>query len=210
MHTIAIFGGTFDPIHNGHLNVSLNIQTDFKFDSYLFLPCKVPTMKPSAIAKEQDRINMIKLAIKNYPDFKIDLREIERDTPSYMVKTLESFRFEFPDSAITLIIGYDSFLTLPHWYEWEKLITLANILVVKRNECSKLELSNQMHDFLKKYQSMDKTSILKKSKGVIFLFDAGHYPLSSTEIRKKLKQKKDLGAVIPKEVYQYIKDEGLY
>jgi nicotinate-nucleotide adenylyltransferase len=210
MSSIAIFGGTFDPIHNGHLKTSLRIQEYFKFDRYLFLPCKVPPIKPPALAHEHHRINMIKLAIKNYPDFKIDLREIERNTPSYMVDTLKSFRSEFPESSITLIMGYDSFCSLPQWHHWEQLITLANILVINRNEFAKQKQPIQIQEFLKKHQFFNKKSILTNCSGTIFLFDAGHYSFSSTKIRNKLKQKKELRAELPKEVYQYIKDEGLY
>lgn len=210
MHSIAIFGGTFDPIHNGHLQTSLAIQTYFKFDDYVFLPCKIPAIKPPALANNQQRINMIELAIKNYPSLKIDLREIERDTPSYMVDTLESFRLQYPEAAITLIIGYDSFISLPRWYQWEKLITLANILVINRDEFAQQEIPIVMHNFLKTHQSNDQNALLKHQAGTVFLFDAGHYVISSTAIREELKQEKDVSLKLPKEVYQYIKDEGLY
>jgi nicotinate-nucleotide adenylyltransferase len=210
MHSIAIFGGTFDPIHNGHLQTSLNIQAHFQFDAYVFLPCKIPTIKPPAFANNQHRVKMIELAIKDYPSLKIDLREIERDTPSYMVETLESFRLEFPEAAITLIIGYDSFISLTHWYQWEKLITLTNILVINRDEFAKQETPEVMQNFLKTHQSNDQNAILKHQAGTLFLFDAVHYVISSTAIREEIRLKKDVNLKLPREVYQYIKDEGLY
>ena len=210
MHTIAIFGGTFNPIHKGHLQTSVNIQNQFKFDSYVFLPCKIPTIKPPALASNQQRIKMIELAIKHYPSFKIDLREIERDSPSYMVETLESFRSEYPEASINLIIGYDSFISLPRWYQWEKLISLANILIISRNEFATEATPEIMRDFLKKYQSKDKTGILNQQAGTVLLFDAGHYEISSTQIREEIKKKQDVSFQLPEEVYQYIKAEGLY
>jgi nicotinate-nucleotide adenylyltransferase len=210
MHTIAIFGGTFDPIHNGHLQTSLAIQKQFQFDSYIFLPCKVPALKPPAYANEQQRIAMIKLAIKNHPHFKIDLREIERDTPSYMVETLESFRKEFPEASITIIIGYDSFLSLPQWHQWQKLITLANILVMSRKEFISVKTSETLHEFLEKHQTQDKSAVLKQKAGIVYLLDAGHFEISSTKVRESLMNKQNSSKKLPKEVYQYIKDEGLY
>lgn len=210
MHSIAIFGGTFDPIHNGHLQTSLNIQAHFQFDTYIFLPCKIPTIKPPAFANNQQRVKMIELAIKDYPTLKIDLREIERNTPSYMVETLESFRLEYPEAAITLIMGYDSFISLPHWYQWEKLITLANILVINRDEFAKQEIPEIMKTFLKTHQSNNQKAILKHQAGTVFLFDAGHYVISSTAIREEIRLKKDVSLKLPREVCQYIKDEGLY
>ncbi|MGC1182265.1 nicotinate-nucleotide adenylyltransferase [Legionella sp.] len=210
MDSLAIFGGTFDPIHNGHLQTSLNIQTHFKFDSYVFLPCKIPITKPPPLANTQQRIKMIQLAIKDYPSLNIDLREITRDSPSYMVETLESFRLEFPQAAITLIMGYDSFSLLPTWYQWKKLITLGNILVINRNDFYRPQLSELLQNFLKKYQCKEKTAILKNQSGAIFFFNAGYYEISSTKIREEIKQGKEVDSKLPKAVYHYIRDEGLY
>ena len=210
MHSIAIFGGTFDPIHNGHVLTSINIQNYFHFDSYTLLPCKVPTLKPAALATNQQRIDMIQLAIKELPCFKVDLREIERATPSYMVETLQSFRLEYPTASITLIMGYDSFVSLPLWHQWEDIIVLANILVINRNEFAQHELTQTMHAFLKKHQSKNKMDILQRQASTIFLFDAGHYNISSTQIREQLGKNEGLNHQLPKRVYEYIKDAGLY
>lgn len=190
MQHIAIFGGTFDPIHNGHLKTSQSIQNYFKFDSYRFLPCKIPTIKPAAQASNEQRIKMIELAIQDYPEFQIDKREIERDSPSYMVDTLQSFKKEYPKASITLIIGYDAFLSLPRWYQWEKLISLAHLLVINRNEFADSIIPESMQAFLKQYQTEDKTVLLKQPAGTVFLFDAGHYLISSTAIRAAIKNKK--------------------
>ncbi|MFJ1267358.1 nicotinate-nucleotide adenylyltransferase [Legionella lytica] len=210
MEHIAIFGGTFDPIHNGHLQTSLSIQSSFKFDSYFFLPCKVPTIKPAASATNKQRIKMIELALKAYPQFKLDLREIERGSPSYMVETLQSFRKEYSNASITLIIGYDAFISLPRWHQWEKLITLAHIMVINRNEFLQHQTSELMQQFTSDYQCKDKTVLLNSTAGAIFMFDAGHYEISSTKIREEIKDDVNVGLQLPQEVYQYIKNEGLY
>ncbi|CAM4444161.1 MAG: putative nicotinate-nucleotide adenylyltransferase [Legionella sp.] len=210
MEHIAIFGGTFDPIHNGHLQTSLSIQSSVKFDSYFFLPCKVPTIKPAAFASNEQRIKMIELAIKAYPQFKLDLREIQRDTPSYMVETLQSFRRDYPSASITLIIGYDAFISLPKWHQWEKLITLANILVINRNKFVQHQIPELMQQFLVNYQCKKKEVLLNSKASAVFMFDAGHYEISSTMIREEIKHGRDVGFEIPKEVYRYIKNEGLY
>ncbi|MGM9453665.1 nicotinate-nucleotide adenylyltransferase [Legionella bozemanae] len=210
MHSIAIFGGTFDPIHNGHLQTSKFIQTHIKFDSYIFLPCKTPTIKPPTLANNEQRVEMLKLAIKEIPDFKLDLREIERDTPSYMVETLESFRLEYPKSSITLIIGYDAFLSLPRWYQWEKIITLANLLVINRNEFSRQAVPKTTQEFLEKYQTKSKAELLNTQAGRVFLFDAGNYDISSTSIREEIEKGADVKNKLPHTVYEYIKDQGLY
>lgn len=210
MQCIAIFGGTFDPIHNGHLQTSVTIQNYFNFNHYLFLPCKIPAIKPAALANNQQRIHMIELALKDHTDFSLDLREIERDTPSYMVETLESFRLEYPKASITLVIGYDAFISLPRWHQWQKIISLANLLVINRDEFAQQELPEVMHEFLQKHQVTEKELIKTNRCGQVYLFDAGNYPISSTAAREALKRKKDVQDILPNEVYNYIKLQELY
>ncbi|KTD73527.1 nicotinate-nucleotide adenylyltransferase [Legionella tucsonensis] len=210
MHSIAIFGGTFDPIHNGHLQASKFIQTHIKFDSYIFLPCKTPTIKPPTFANNVQRVEMLKLAIKEIPDFMLDLREIERDSPSYMVETLESFRLEYPKASITLIVGYDAFLSLPCWHQWEKIITLANLLIINRKEFARQTIPETMQEFLKKYRTKKKIELLNTQAGKVFLFDAGNYNISSTSIREEIQQGADVKNKLPYIVYEYIKSQELY
>lgn len=210
MHTIAIFGGTFDPIHKGHLQTSLTLQAYFGFDSYIFLPCKMPTIKPPTHASSEQRISMIQLAIKDYPYFKLDLREIMRDTPSYMVETLESFRLQNPNASIILIIGYDAFLSLPRWFQWEKLITFAHLLIINRLEFSHQPIPKNLHQFLKKYERNNKENLLTTPAGSIFLFDAGNYSISSSLIRDEIRKGVNVKNKLPFQVYEYIKSQGLY
>ncbi|KTD06621.1 nicotinate-nucleotide adenylyltransferase NadD [Legionella gratiana] len=211
MYSIAIFGGAFDPIHNGHLQTSLTLQEHFKFDAYIFLPCKTPTIKPATVATSKQRIEMIRRAIKNRnQNFKLDLREIERTTPSYMVETLESFRAEYPSASITLIIGYDAFLSLFKWHQWQKIITLAHLIVINRSEFAKQAIPEVMQQFLKKHQNENKTELLDTQSGCVFLFNAGNYEISSTSLRAEIKKGADVRKKLPYSVYKYIKHLGLY
>ncbi|STY29066.1 nicotinate-nucleotide adenylyltransferase NadD [Legionella wadsworthii] len=210
MHSIAIFGGSFDPIHNGHLQVSVSIQHHFNFDSYIFLPCKTSTIKPPTLANNGQRIEMIHLAIKDFPEFKMDLREIERPTPSYMVETLESFRAELPNDSISLIMGYDAFLSLTRWHQWEKIITLSNLIIINRSEFSHFPPSKTMEKFLKEHQVIKKWELLNSKAGKVFLFDAGNYEISSTSIREEIKKGADVRKQLPEKVYHYIKCQELY
>jgi nicotinate-nucleotide adenylyltransferase len=211
MRSIAIFGGSFDPIHNGHLKISIAIQTQFNFDSYIFLPCKTPAIKPPTHANSQQRIEMIRLAIKGQHHFKLDLREIQRDTPSYMVKTLESFRVEYPQASITLILGYDAFLSLASWYQWEKIILLSHLLVIDRDAFSKQPVLEIMQEFLKKHQTRNKIDLLSTQAGTVYLFNAGHYNISSTLIREEIKKKgNNVKNKLPQTVYEFIMTQDLY
>lgn len=210
MHSIALFGGTFDPIHNGHIKTSINIQKYFNFDSYRFLPCKTPAIKPPTIANTEQRITMLELAIKKLELFQIDLREIERTSPSYMVETLQSLRREHKESSITLIIGYDAFLSLPKWHQWEKLIEFAHLLIINRGLYNNEVTPSPLSALLKKHQVSEKEPLINYKAGAIYEFNAGNYPISSTEIRSLLKEQQNVSSLLPKEVYNYIKLQGLY
>lgn len=210
MRSIAIFGGTFDPVHAGHIQVSLSIQSHFNFDVYLFLPCKVPTLKPPTLANNEQRIEMLQLAIQPYPQFQLDLREMKRDTPSYMVETLSSFRLENKDASITLILGFDAFLSLAQWHQWEKIIQLANLLIINRTSFAQCSTTKPIEELLSKHATVEKEALLTRKAGIIYLFDAGDYEISSTDIRKALSANKQTKTMLPKEVYQYIKQQGLY
>lgn len=212
MHSIALFGGTFDPIHQGHLKLSLNIQSVFHFNNYYFIPCKIPTLKAQPSSSTEHRLEMLRLALEPYPQFQIDLREIKRDTPSYMVETLTSLREEYPNESLTLVLGYDAFFSLNLWYEWEKIMDLANLLVMDRNHSNGAStfLPEDLKQLLIKHQTKNQTKILHQKAGIIYLFDAGDYDISSTQIRTLIKNnslKKDL---IPEPVLNYINLWGLY
>lgn len=209
MQSIAIFGGTFDPIHQGHIQASLAIQQAFHFDSYRFIPCKLPTLKSASIATAKQRIAMLELAITQYKQFEMDLREINRETPSYMIDTLESIRKENINASITLILGYDAFLSLTQWHCWEQLITVGNLLIINR-ALSNAELPITLQQLLNKHLTQNKEELLNQKMGVIYQFDAGAYPISSTKIRTALKNKMDVSQTISQEVYQYIKKYSLY
>lgn len=220
MKSILLFGGTFDPIHNGHMNIARAVQKKFHFDRFLFLPCKIPALKQEAHACAQDRIEMLIRALAEQPKkyhFALDTREILRESPSYTVLTLHQFRAEFgTDFPITLLLGLDSFQQIPLWYQWEKLIDLANILVISRPNYSKISLPATLQTW-KSYVIQDEVygksaqqTLLSAPYGHIYFFDAGHYNISSTDIREKLRNHATVGSDLNAQVLNYIRNHHLY
>ena len=130
---IGVLGGTFDPVHFGHLRLAKCARDDFQLDEVHLLPCRVPALKPQPIATAQQRVDMLRLAIANEPGLVVDESELHRDGPSYTVDTLRALRVEVgPECAICLIMGMDAFLSLPAWHEWQEIIGLAHVIVMQR------------------------------------------------------------------------------
>ncbi|CEG60849.1 nicotinate-nucleotide adenylyltransferase [Legionella micdadei] len=214
MRNLVIYGGTFDPPHNGHINTAINVQNHFNFDCFLFLPCKTPVLKNHAVATPEQRIQMLKLALASQSkqnNFKIDLSEIHRATPSYMVDSLQHFRKEYGENvAITLLMGADAFSQLPRWHAWRKLLTLANLLVIKRAGFTEETNDALIKALLLKHETHDDTAMTKQPHGLIYRFDAGNFNFSSTWIREQLGENRDLTDFLPQAVIRYIKRESLY
>lgn len=210
LKNLILFGGTFDPVHCGHLNIAIKVQQAFHFEQFNFLPCKLPVLKNASSASAADRVAMLSLAIENYKQdaaFFIDEREINRKTPSYMIYTLEDIRKEYKDSlALTLMLGADAFMHLPQWYQWQKIITLANLLIIAREPTMPLDAT--LISLLEKHETQEKKYLLKASHGYIYRFDAGNYPISSTLIRHHIASHKALD--LPKKVEDYIFKNHLY
>ena len=212
MPNLIIFGGTFDPIHSGHLNTAIHVQQYFHFERFIFLPCKIPILKNKALATTTQRLDMLKLALKEQDqtaNFEIDTREIIRTSPSYMVTTLEDYRREFGQTlAISLLIGIDSFATLTKWYQWEKLLHLVNMVVIDRPGYH-IE-SQALLNLLNNHETTEVKKIKTVPNGLIFKFNAGLYDLSSTAIRSQIQQGYLLNADVPKSVANYIKEHQIY
>lgn len=211
MNTILIFGGSFDPPHWGHINTALAVQQVFHFQRFIFLPCKTPVLKQANIATATQRLMMLKLALTDHAEFEIDEREINRPTPSYMVHTLESYRAELGENAaITLLLGMDAFIQLPKWYQWERLLSLAHVLTLNRAHTPASRFSLPLHNLLLTCGTGNKEDLLQQSHGKIFCYDAGNYPISSTQLRNKVHAGDSIESYAPAAVIQYIKDQALY
>ena len=203
MKRFLIYGGSFDPPHFGHIKTACTVQQKLAFDKFIFVPCKQSVLKTKSVATSEQRLHMLKLALAPYScfNFEIDTREFDRDTPSFMVDTLESFQKEYKHNAsFTLLLGMDAFLELPQWHQWKKILTLCDLLIMQRRGSDE---PKAIPYSLKK--------ILDTSSYMFNFFEAGHYPIASSILREHIKTnqklKKDL---LPEAVYDYIITHQLY
>ena len=215
MANLLLFGGTFDPIHNGHIHTAIAVQQFFHFDQFCFLPCKNPVLnKPNQTTSAEHRLKMLQIALQAQSEafhFTIDSRELTRDSASYMVTTLEDLRREYGNTfAITLLLGLDVFFQLPQWYQWKRLMQLTNFLVINRKGYEKREIPTKVQTLLHTHETNDPTALLSISHGLIYRFDAGAYDISSSSVRDNLANKTLPENTLPREVAVYIAENKLY
>ena len=132
MRLMGVFGGTFDPIHYGHLRTAFEMLQALRFDDVRFVPCGDPPHRGTMYATAAQRLRMVQLAVSGHPGFTVDDRELRRDGPSYTIDTLLALREEFPDQALGLIVGMDAFLGLPGWHRWDEFLAVTHIVVAHR------------------------------------------------------------------------------
>lgn len=202
---IVILGGTFDPIHTGHLALARQANKILAPKKVLFMPCKQPVHKATSGVTSAHRINMIRLAIEGETNFELDLREINRETPSYAVESLASFRQQYPIEPIFFIIGMDSLNTLHKWFKWQDCLANCNFLVFQRPA-----EQFQPHPDVAEYivGDIDEASQPLPLAGSIFLAKHQQVAISSSALRTNLTQYHN--EFLPDAVSQYIKQHRLY
>jgi nicotinate-nucleotide adenylyltransferase len=129
---LGILGGTFDPIHYGHLELAREVKAALGLGGMCLVPAGDPPHRAAPVATAAHRLAMVELALADYPDLEVDAREIHRATPSYTVITLAELRVEAPERPLALVVGADAFLGLPTWHRWRELFGLAHLIVAAR------------------------------------------------------------------------------
>lgn len=196
---IGILGGTFNPIHNGHLNLAFKIYKFLSLDKVLFMPNKIPPHKNlKNVLNENIRTDMIRIAIKNYVFFDIEDYEIKKSGISYTYESLQYLFKLYKNSELFFIIGSDSFIDFHKWKKIEEIFKVSNIVVYLREDSHK----HLMVETREKYK--------KIYNGNIFLYFDKIINISSTDIRNKLFNREDVSNLIPKDVYDYIISNGFY
>ena len=203
---ICLFGGTFDPVHYGHLKPLDELQQYLAADAIHILPASVPPHRPPPRASSEQRLNMLQLALREYPGFILDGRELERSGPSWTVLTLQSFRQQYPDSSLCLVMGSDAFNGLTSWYHWQQIPQLANIIVIER---AGMETSTRP-DWAIEHVVADVDSLrVSKCSSILFVSLKG-YDISATEIRQRVAENQDVAGMLPDEVIDYIHRNRIY
>jgi nicotinate-nucleotide adenylyltransferase len=203
---IGIFGGTFDPVHYGHLRSALEVKEAFGLTEIRLLPSAQPPHREQPTATALMRVQMLELAIKNQPGFVIDTRELDRAGQSYMVDTLKSFRLEFPRQPLLLFIGSDAFKNLTTWHQWQQLFDYAHIVVMTRPGFKLQELDG----YFKAKKANQIKELTQAPAGGLFFQPVTQLEISATAIREMIAEKHNPGFLLPEAVIEYIRQHALY
>jgi len=206
---LGIFGGTFDPIHYGHLRTAFEMLQSLRFGEVSFMPCGDPPHRESPHANSELRLAMVRAATEDQDGFSVDDRELLRDGPSYSVDTLFVLRREFPHRSIALIIGMDAFLNLPDWHEWRELLHLAHIVVAHRPGWRAPDMG-ALGDLLAERGTHRIDDLHSASAGHIYVHDVTQLEISSTEIRELVAVGRDPRFLMPDAVQKIIDESGCY
>jgi nicotinate-nucleotide adenylyltransferase len=209
MRKIGIFGGSFDPIHYGHLRPALEILDAFCLDSMRFIPAGHPPHRESPLAPAELRVAMVKAAVADEPRFTVDERELRRETPSYTADTLMELRREFPKDALVLLVGMDAFLGLPSWHRWQELTELAHVAVMHRPGID-LPLAGPLAGLLDERRELDPGKALTRPAGSVLLHAVTQLEISSTRIRELAAAGGDLRYLLPPAVCSLITKSACY
>ncbi|GAB5604136.1 nicotinate-nucleotide adenylyltransferase [Sideroxyarcus sp. TK5] len=213
---IGILGGTFDPIHHGHLRIAQEALEQCGLSQVRFIPSGTPPHRPPPHAPAKVRWEMVRLAVNGHPDFMVDVREVFRTDPCYTVDTLTALRAELGDTQpLCLILGGDAFLQLHTWHEWRQLFALAHIVVLQR--AGGLPLGNAMAQADDTLQTEYRARLAPGAQalheapaGAIFVADMPALEISATDIRRRCKDGKSIRYLLPDAVAHHIQTNQTY
>jgi nicotinate-nucleotide adenylyltransferase len=186
---LTIFAGTFNPIHTAHLIMAEAVRTELSLEKILFIPSFIPPQKNNGLVSPEHRLNMVKLAVQDNPHFEVSDIELKLDGVSYTYNTVSELYRQNPDvSKINFIIGTDAFNNIESWYKSDELAKMLDFVVLSRPNSEKIHKEGYNYRFV----------------------DAPEIDISSSLIRGKIKQNKSIKYLVPKQVEDYIKENGLY
>lgn len=206
---IAIFGGTFDPVHYGHLRAAAEVAEQLGVSDFRLLPAGQPPHRDSTWAQPRHRLAMLELALAPHADLSVDEREVQRSGPSYMVDTLASVRDEAGDLPVVLCLGQDAANQLDRWHDWTRLPELAHLLIMTRPDAEP-RYSPAVRDLFEGRWVDVPQALMGAPAGRLCNVDVTRLAISSTDIRNQLAGGRNPRFLLPSTVLAYIFKHGLY
>ncbi|HYM35575.1 MAG TPA: nicotinate-nucleotide adenylyltransferase [Steroidobacteraceae bacterium] len=209
MSPIGIFGGTFDPIHYGHLRTAFELIQALKLGEMRFMPAGNPPHRDHAVASADLRLAMVRAAVADQPGFTVDDREMRREGLSYSVDTMRSLRADFGERSLCMIVGMDAFLGLPKWHQWRELLDLVHLIVAHRPGW-RAPTMGPLGELLVDRGTGAVNDLHSAPAGRIYIHAVTQLEISSTEVRNLIAHKRDPRYLMPDAVRTIIAESGCY
>ena len=209
----GIFGGTFDPVHNGHIETVTTVADECALERVYFIPAATPPHRAQPRASAQQRLEMVSLALANHPRFEVDARELKRPTPSYTYDTVKSLQtqnlFKPPEQSerYCLILGVDALSGIAGWYRWQELLDSVHFIVMRR---AGWEIPAPLPAWWQQRRVECIEDLNQYESGKICLIEVEPNPVSATEIRRGIAQGIEVHTMMPPSVWNYICTNKLY
>ncbi len=218
---IGLFGGTFNPVHLGHLRAAVEVRQGFELDEIFMIPAALPPHKVSGeVAASADRLNMLNLALGADSGLKVSDVELNRSGPSYTIDTVQHFKQALPaESRLFLIMGLDAFLEIDTWKSYRELLTRIPLIVINRpNAGDRISTVpwKVMDDYISAKLSADysysasRSAYLASGQQPIYVFEVTALDISSTRIRAAISKERSIHYLVPSKVGDYIRTKGIY
>jgi nicotinate-nucleotide adenylyltransferase len=206
---ICILGGTFDPVHFGHLRPALDVQQALDIDCVHLLPCRIPPHRELPRLAPEQRLALLRLAVEGEPRLAIDERELQREGPSYMVDTLGSLREEFAQRPLCLALGMDALAGLESWHRWEEIQRLCHLVVMQRPG-NRWPQAGALGAWLARARVDDREQLCARPAGCVLAVPVTQMSISSTRIRELLSTGRSARYLLPEAVLERILQENWY
>ena len=206
---IALFGGTFDPVHYGHLRCAEEVRQKLGLNKLFLLPAGTPPHRDSPAATVKQRMEMLQLARLEFPQLLIDDRETRRSGPSYMTDTLREMRSSLEGRPLLLLIGQDAANQLHTWFQWERLFELSHIIILTRPGAP-TQYPPELAKQVQLHSGSDMQALLKSKAGIVLHLEVESIDISATGIKRILRSGGSPESMLPAAVLEYINKNHLY
>ena len=215
MQPVALLGGTFDPVHYGHLRFADDARRTLGLPEVRLVPARDPPHRDGPSASAADRLAMLRLGAAEFPGLVVDERELARPGKSYTVVTLEELRRDDPARPLLLLVGADAFRGLPTWHRWREIFALAHVIVVARpGVAPEADLTEPLAGEWRVRRVRDPAALFSAPAGAIFEARVSPQPISATVIRAQLARgpagREAVAGLLPRDVLTYIDRHRLY
>ncbi|MCC6716204.1 MAG: nicotinate-nucleotide adenylyltransferase [Gammaproteobacteria bacterium] len=209
MKPVGLLGGSFDPVHNGHLRLAIEVMEGLDLDHVRLVPLNLPNATKQPVAAGEQRLAMLRAGVAGEPRLVPDDRELRRGGISYTVETLQSLREELPHQPLCLILGMDAYRSIGTWHRWQRLLTLSHIVIAARPGSGATDPADLPAEFVRA-ETPDPDMLCGQPCGGVYRHIIQQLEISSTQIRERLRHGLSVRYLLPDAVFDFIHRHHLY